>query len=448
MRLRSCLASVLLLATAACDDKTSVGNSDSGVPDAGPTDPVVRPWSVVGLQALRNPYVEYVVTDPVQMFGCDVEHSFTEAAFDASRVATVTKTTARTNCSDGVTPDATTTSTLTLTLTPGASSGAYELTVVSTDDPTPKVVPCTLKTNGLVCMDGPEPYAVLTTTGLPTSSTYERGEYLAQSLLGCADCHGNGERGLTGAFVYRDPNTFDGIAAPRLNWAIPSDVYTSLDQFADVVRTGVAAPNSPVAVVRTLMPYWAYANLSDADIAALYEYLTTAPPAFMGGGELTTGTTDLLPRAGLTPADIPMPTVVNAQTMNGRALAGLSGACVSCHTPETSFGVPDYSKVFAGGRAYSRDLLMFVPNTYPATIYSTNLTPHATGLEGWTAQQIVDVLLEGQDPDGNGVCLPMRGGQGTSHGGITASDAADIAAYLLALPPVDNAIPSTCSVTP
>jgi hypothetical protein len=74
------------------------------------------------------------------------------------------------------------------------------------------------------------------------------------------------------------------------------------------------------------------------------------------------------------------------------------------------------------------------------TIYTANLTPHATGLAGWTVADIKQVIKNGKDRTDGGVCPPMPTGPMGGFGGLTDQDALDIATYIAALPAVDNAV--------
>ena len=81
---------------------------------------------------------------------------------------------------------------------------------------------------------------------------------------------------------------------------------------------------------------------------------------------------------------------------------------------------------------------------FPDVIFSANLTPHATGLAGHTAQDIVNVIKLGKDKDGGNVCPPMPVGPHGPFGGMTDNDAFDIANYLQTLPPINNPRPANC----
>lgn len=71
------------------------------------------------------------------------------------------------------------------------------------------------------------------------------------------------------------------------------------------------------------------------------------------------------------------------------------------------------------------------------TFYSPNITPDPEhGIGGWSIEDVVRALKEGLAPDGSHYfpVFPF-----TSYAGMTEADARDIAAYLLAQPPVAQA---------
>jgi hypothetical protein len=87
-------------------------------------------------------------------------------------------------------------------------------------------------------------------------------------------------------------------------------------------------------------------------------------------------------------------------------------------------------------------------DSYPATVYSSNITPHATGIAGYSVADIVRVVKHGVDREGRGICPPMPVGPKLMYGGLSDRDAEDIAHYLLSLPPLENTVPNDCFAPP
>jgi hypothetical protein len=194
-----------------------------------------------------------------------------------------------------------------------------------------------------------------------------------------------------------------------------------------------------------LMPYYAYHNMTDADAKAIVAYLRSVPvidsnipprqplpvPLVAPAPPIPDGA---IPHTTLKPTD---PNWAAAE--RGRYLAGQVGFCLDCHTPWRLGATPplDLTHVFAGGRAFSaKD--WGVPAPAPAVIYSYDVTPHASGITGWTASDVVNVLAHGASPQGGSLCRPMPAGPLGSLGGILPGDAHDIGVYLTTLAPIDG----------
>jgi hypothetical protein len=80
---------------------------------------------------------------------------------------------------------------------------------------------------------------------------------------------------------------------------------------------------------------------------------------------------------------------------------------------------------------------------------SKNLTSDVeTGLGDWSTEDIVEVIKEGTDKHGDGICPPMPVGPIGAFGGMTDADALDVAHYIKSLPPVVHAIEDVCTFPP
>ena len=116
----------------------------------------------------------------------------------------------------------------------------------------------------------------------------QRGRYLVE-LVGCGTCHTDGalvgkpdmDRWLAGSRVgiaYSNPLEVDnpGVVFPR---NLTPDDETGLGRWtdkeiADAIRTGVGRHGVAVPV----MPWPAFAKLSDTDVGAMVTYLRSLPP--------------------------------------------------------------------------------------------------------------------------------------------------------------------------
>ncbi len=121
----------------------------------------------------------------------------------------------------------------------------------------------------------------------------------------------------------------------------------------------------------------------------------------------------------------------DAEVARGKYLVEIGG-CSDCHTPGHFLGHDDTTRYLGGS-----DVGFAIPGR--GVFVGPNLTPDkATGLGGWTAQQIVAALTAGVRPGGR-VLAPVMPWRAFSR--LTAADALAIAAYLQALPPVVHRVP-------
>ena len=131
--------------------------------------------------------------------------------------------------------------------------------------------------------------------------------------------------------------------------------------------------------------------------------------------------------------------------MRGMYLAANFGVCMECHTGRNEMGGILVDELFAGGNSFGRDELG-LPPVFPEQIYSPNLTPHETGIAGWTVDQIAAAIKKGIDKDKKPLCPPMPSGPMGAFGKLTDADARDIGHYLLSIPPRDKKLAGTCDV--
>ena len=129
-------------------------------------------------------------------------------------------------------------------------------------------------------------------------------------------------------------------------------------------------------------------------------------------------------RSVIAPVPLAAANVYSPATIErGRQLAAL-GNCVGCHT--TTDGIPN-----AGGRAL---------DTPFGKIYSTNLTPDATGIGNWSLAAFQRAMREGISRDGHYLypAFPY-----TSYAKTTDDDLTALYAFLMAQPAVQSTPPVT-----
>ena len=124
----------------------------------------------------------------------------------------------------------------------------------------------------------------------PEAVTFERGEYLANRMGQCAQCHTtrneldfslNGPR-LAGGMELVEPWAPDVIFAPpnlTPDSATGHIVHWNEDQFIKRFRSGSLIPGSP-------MPWDSYARMSDTDLKAIFQYLMHIDPVYNETGPI------------------------------------------------------------------------------------------------------------------------------------------------------------------
>jgi mono/diheme cytochrome c family protein len=294
--------------------------------------------------------------------------------------------------------------------------------------------------------------------GGETAALVERGRYLVSHVAGCADCHsprspsGGFDEGrwLSGVDCFVDAAPADperGCLSTRNLTQHETGLANRSDaQIKDMFLRGVRPDGR---ALHRFMPYAFLGNMHERDADAIVAYLRTVPGVdHTVVGNQAPFDVPNAPATRFPQASIPMPRADYAEraaALRGRYLAGEVGACLACHTPRASDGLPMPERAFQGGFSFGRAALG-LSAAYPEVIYSSNLTPHATGIGGYAVDDVVRALKHGVDEDGEALCPPMPAGPLEAFGGLRDEDARDIAHYLLALPPGDHPIAVDCRV--
>lgn len=285
--------------------------------------------------------------------------------------------------------------------------------------------------------------------GKGAESPAHRGEYLVVEQFNCTNCHtprdaaGNMDKtrlfaGNVDALTAGDPSA-GGLVSPSNLTSDATGLKTWTDaEIKNAMLNGVHKDGTPLF---SNMPYYELHNLSAGDADAIVAYLRTLPP-IANDIPRTKKPTAAAPRPLISLDQIPHTTLPAsdanfASAERGRLIAGVT--CVHCHTVNNSdtAGVPrDMTKVFAGNRKFNATPSL----SLPAVVYSANITPHANGIQGWTAQKFVTQIKTGT------YCEPMEAGPGRNFTKLAAQDLLDLGNYFTTIPPVDNGVvaPPTC----
>lgn len=227
----------------------------------------------------------------------------------------------------------------------------------------------------------------------------ERGKYLMEGIVACGNCHfARGdkgqplfEKGLSGGMLFDEP-PFKAYAAN-----ITRDADTGIGKWTDAqlakaIREGVRPDKS---LIGPPMPIEFYRHISDDDLAAIIAYLRAQQPV---KNKVAKSVFNMpLPASYGPPAGhVAAPARANI-VKYGEYLANIAH-CMECHTPRSDKGMLLLDKRGAGGQVFA--------GPWGESV-SRNLTPHKTGLKGWTDAQIMTSVRTGKDRNGNPYKPPM-----------------------------------------
>jgi hypothetical protein len=236
-----------------------------------------------------------------------------------------------------------------------------------------------------------------------TADVLERGGYLFNSVLGCPVCHSERDWSSVGAppmppigagrpcgqsdqspLGLAEGGGFPGTICFR---NITSDKDTGIGEWTDgevmrAIREGIDRDGNAMFPI---MPYFIYADLSDADTQAVIAYVRTLQPVNRPLPE-----TNINFPANLAISLIPKPVRNEVRQPDqsdnieyGKYLVKVA-RCRFCHTLRNPRNrLPDIAYEFSGGVEFQGREGYF---------YSTNLTPHETGLGGISRDEFIQLF--------------------------------------------------------
>jgi mono/diheme cytochrome c family protein len=263
--------------------------------------------------------------------------------------------------------------------------------------------------------------------GASADTPVERGAYLVNTIMTCANCHSPkgppdvvAGKDFSGGLRFDEP-PFD-VTAPN----ITPDKATGIGAWSDddikkLLRTGMRPSGVPVAAV---MPTGFYDIITDADMDAIVAYLRTLKP-------ISNKVPDPIykisaPRQVFPGAEAPYtPAMLNDAMKKGFYLATI-GHCMECHTPMTK-GQHDWTADLArGGQEF--------PGPWGVSTSRNITSSKAKGIGEWTDAEIKRAITTGVDKDGNKLKGPM-GYQYYAH--MTDADLDAVIGWVRTLPPKD-----------
>ena len=265
-----------------------------------------------------------------------------------------------------------------------------------------------------------------------------RGQYLANHVVLCMDCHSTRDESNPFSAITFDKkgaggNVFNGAVGFPGEVHVPNITPFHLKDWTDgeifrAITTGVRKDGSAIF---PLMPWPYYSQMSREDVYAVVAYLRTLKPIETS-----------YPRSKLN-----FPLNILVHTMPQKAELGTippvkdtikygeyltrSAACKECHS-QSNNGKLLPGLEFAGGHSYI---------VRGKTIYTANITPDKlTGIGNWTREAFVKRFKSFTDTTGKApkpfvTIMPWY-----DYGGMTETDLKAIYAYLLTVKPVKNKV--------
>jgi len=282
---------------------------------------------------------------------------------------------------------------------------------------------------------GPRARALTNRRFEATPERLARGEYLAQGVLGCLDCHSehdwtaaggplvSGREGAGGIFPA------EGLPGRIVATNLTPDRETGVgswsdDQLARAIREGIGHDGRALFPI---MPYSNFRRLSDEDLASVVVFIRSLPSVRnpLPQTEIAFPVKYLI-RVVPQPITEPVPPPdLSTLERRGEYLTTLA-SCAECHTPLVR-GMPDQTRAFAGGQVFKGPW---------GTATSANITPDKTGISYYNEKLFIEALRTGTVMGRQ--LNPIMPWDGYRH--TTDEDLKAIFAYLRTVKPVENRV--------
>lgn len=274
-----------------------------------------------------------------------------------------------------------------------------------------------------------------------------RGEYLANNVAGCMDCHSKrdfsqysgplvpGTEG-GGGFMFNDSVGVPGMIYSR---NITPDNETGIGTWTDddILKAVTQGISKRGDTLFPLMPYVSYNHMAKEDLLSIIAYLRTLKPIknkipdrvlFPPISEIYGGLKQYL----LPSIDSNMAPSASDKLKYGEYLTNMA-VCFDCHSPMTQHG-PDMSRMYAGGYTFKMPTF---------TVNAANITPDsATGIGTWNEAQFLEKFTKYREeknynfnPGKDNTIMPL-----TLMAGMKDEDLKAIYAYLRTVRPISNKV--------
>lgn len=234
-----------------------------------------------------------------------------------------------------------------------------------------------------------------------TPELLEKGEYLANHVAVCIDCHSERDWSRFAGPVVpgtegKGGDRFDhSMGFPGVFYAknITSDKETGLGSWTDgeIYRAITAGVNKNGDPLFPVMPYKSFSQMQEQDVYAIIAYLRTLDPI---KNKIPESDADfpmnlLLRTMPSTPENNMKAVLDDDQLSRGKYLVTIA-SCNECHTPAEK-GTPIAGKELAGGFEFK------LPS---GTLRSANITPdEETGIGAWSEEAFVARFKQHENPE-------------------------------------------------
>lgn len=268
-----------------------------------------------------------------------------------------------------------------------------------------------------------------------------RGEYLANHVTICIDCHSirdtghfsmpvvPGTEGGGAGFAFSKSEFVPGeVTPPNITPAALKD-WTD-DELLRAITRGI---NKKGDTIFPIMPYHSYSKLAKSDLLAIVAYIRslkplehTTPPRKM---EVPMSSFGPVPDGNIDQNKMPDP----VDKVAYGAYLVTAAACANCHTPMGPRG-PDFSKGFSGGTVFDNPVFK---------VAVANITPDsATGIGAWSEEVFVNKFRTNASPE----MQQTRPGRKNTfmpwsmYGNMKEEDLKAIYAFLRTVKPITNKV--------
>ena len=260
------------------------------------------------------------------------------------------------------------------------------------------------------------------------SAAVARGDYLANTIMTCANCHSpKGPPAATAGKDYSGGLRFNEPPFDVTGSNITPDKETGIGNWSDAqIKAAILTGKRPNGVpLAEIMPTAFYPILTDGDADALVAYLKSLPPVKNKVPDPVYKIAlphHVFPGAekAYTPADM------NDKVKKGFYLVTI-GHCMECHTPFVERGSLDVANSLGkGGREF--------PGPWGVSKARNITSSRTAGIGAWTDAEIKTAITQGKSRDGS----PLKGPMGYQYyARMTGDDLDAIVAYLRTVPAKD-----------